>query len=180
MAKEIMFSRYFPLYHTKAKQATYFPERILQQQKVDYFGVEYRELLWELNANQDKEKLCEAFWESLWDLETGSQEQLPKSHTIRGGWRFKKGEKFSPKIWTGRPYNSPKIQFLPDMEIKSIWAFEITPLDGIVMPEIQATTHIEMVANNDGLTLPDFKSWFKNFIEPSVNQIICWNENINY
>ena len=37
---------------------------------------------------------------------------------------------------------------------------------------------IAEVAKNDGLTVEDFKSWFK-YPSPFVGQILCW-KNVNY
>lgn len=40
-----------------------------------------------------------------------------KYHTIRAGNRFKKGDYFSPRIWTDKPYASKQYQFHPDILI---------------------------------------------------------------
>ena len=118
-----------------------------------------------------------------------------KVHTIRAGNRWKVGDKFSPRIWAGKPYRTPQLTIAPDMEIKKVWDYEvkINPsgveqwfINGTMVSESNDYMQqwfnaglIELIARNDGLTLQDFLNWFKH---PSnfKGQIICWNENINY
>lgn len=44
-----------------------------------------------------------------------------KEHTIRKGKRWKVGDKFSPRIWSGKPYKSKQIILAPDTEIKQVF-----------------------------------------------------------
>lgn len=36
----------------------------------------------------------------------------------------KVGDKFSPRVWSGKPYRSKMITIAPDIEVKQIWDFE--------------------------------------------------------
>jgi len=121
----------------------------------------------------------------------------PKHHTIRAGNRFKVGDKFSPRVWSGKPYQSKQIIIAPDIEVKKVWDFKIQfdadylciSIDNWPFYEENSTMvtqpeALETLALNDGLTVEDMKAWFgihpkkkgKNF----NGQIICWNENIEY
>lgn len=119
-------------------------------------------------------------------VDNGSVEQLvsfsdliPKHHTIRAGHRWKVGDKFSPRVWSGKPYRSKQIQFAPEIEVQKIWRFEIDShavyLDGCYMP---ADT-VGICANNDGLSFVDLMHWLR-YPRHFTGQIICWNEQINY
>ena len=175
MSKVIMFSRYYPTYHPKKGKPTFFAEKLLTQLRVNYFHKDYLEML--ISLNEGKEELCKEFYRSFWDLETDINQNLAKSHTIRNGFRFKAGEKFSPKIWTAKPYQSKQLFIYPDIEVKKTWAFEKSRVDGFQMPQAQATTHAAMIAKNDGILLDDFIAWFN---KPFIGQIICWNEAVSY
>lgn len=138
MSKVITFSKFFPAYHPRKGEPTFFVEQIQGGLKV---------------------------------------------HTIRAGSRWKVGDKFSPRIWSGKPYRTPQLTIAPDIEIKKIWDVEIAiGLGGIRINGDWNFTDfyplLEKLSKNDGLTISDFKSWFNT---PSfIGQIICWNENINY
>lgn len=110
-----------------------------------------------------------------------------KHHTIRRGYRWKVGDKFSPRVWSGKPYQSKQIIIAPDIEIKKIWDVEIFMLEGRLhagIPEannIHRLLPLNQIAKNDGLTFEDMRDWFnvkegKHF----HGQILCWNENIEY
>lgn len=91
-----------------------------------------------------------------------------KIHTIRENYAFWKkrfksiqaGEAvLSVRVWTGLPYRSPQ---------KEIFKFKAE--DGIGLEKLHKTAFKytigdksisdEILAHNDGLTLPDFKEWF--------------------
>ena len=169
MSKVITFSRVFPSYHPKAGQPTYFVEKIWNtfRSKWDFslpdefvpFVREYVKL-----------KLVgePLFFSGV------------KHHTIRAGHRFKVGDKFSPRVWSGKPYRSPQITIGPDIEIKMIQDIEVDG-DGCIWiisdTDNEDSSVLETLALNDGLTLPDLQAWFN---KPMTGQIICWNENVNY
>lgn len=161
MAKVLTFSRVFPAYHPKAGQPTYFVEKIYNS-------------LFARNNLMDYPKGLEVN-ESI--LET-------KHHTIRAGNRFKVGDYFSPRVWSGKPYNSKQIIIAPDIQVKKVWDFEIDlncvySIDGKYTSE---QTDYDL-AMNDGLTESEMQFWFMpNMNKPKEfkGQIICWNESVNY
>lgn len=101
-----------------------------------------------------------------------------KHHTIRAGHRWKAGDWFSPRVWSGKPYRSKMIQFAPDIQIKKVWDFECDGLDGWYMNGSQFNyTWSLQLAMNDGLTLADMQEWFN---KPFDGQIISWCDSIEY
>lgn len=113
----------------------------------------------------------------------------PKHHTIRAGHRWKVGDKFSPRVWSGVPYKSKQIIIAPDIEVKKVWEIRIDLLDQYecvyLVDKLGYPIIVEeaTLAKNDGLTEQDFYDWFdtpRNRKEVFSGQIICWNENINY
>lgn len=107
---------------------------------------------------------------------------LIKLHTIRGNYdlwenRFKKIESgeacLSIRVWEGKPYNSSQKEI-----------FNLTNKDGIGIQKLESEEmiltsrdciktkdgrvfipRVEMknLATHDGLSLPDFKEWFKGY-----------------
>lgn len=114
-----------------------------------------------------------------------------KNHTIRSGERWKKGEYFSPRVWSGKPYNSPQITLTQDTLITDIYDFEIKkadkalPLDydtDIIINKKYFHTDddiMKIIAKNDGLSLSELLQWFK-YPASFKGQIICWNQNAKY
>ena len=178
MSRTITFSRTFPAYHPKAGQPTFFVEGILTQLGINRTTHDY--LLWlKINNPEISELFLSDFYDSL------SENIEQKSHTIRAHKNpLKVGEFINPKCWADKPYNKTKegfwqIKFAPDIQIKKTWNFSKDILSGeFYLDGFDATTHLEMIAKNDGLSLQDFKDWFN---KPVANaQINCWNENIKY
>jgi hypothetical protein len=159
MSRVITFSRFFPSYHPKKGQPTYFVEQIHNSIFDDLGGVPYE------------------IGEQLQLIETNKI----KHHTIRAGKRWKVGDKFSPRVWSGKPYASKQIQFAPDIEIKNIWDIGLRirgDFKEFYCNDCDLTaTSINAVSSNDGLDRDDFLSWFT---KPFEGQIICWNENVHY
>lgn len=185
MSKTITFSRTFPTYHPKEGQPTYFVEAILNQINADRHDFSWRnnnyiQVLYKLNEEKIKTgKLTHAqilyFYKTL-DKSIAHS----KLHTIRSGHRWKVCDKFSPRVWSGKPYASKQVIIAPDMEVKKVWNFEIE--DRIMYVDKMPLTIVEyreLVARNDGLSYQDFKDWFR-FPKPFSGQIICWNESLNY
>lgn len=86
-----------------------------------------------------------------------------KIHTIRANYQFwEKRIKdilegnaiLSIRCWSGKPYNSKQIE---------IW--ELDQYSGIGLQRVlfNNTQRFDEIANNDGLSLSDFKEWFKNY-----------------
>lgn len=175
MSRVITFSRTYPSYHPKAGQRTYFVEKILNSLfSLNGLGYSYKDLCG-LNPNIVP-------WELFKSLER-SEEGL-KHHTIRAGHRWKVGDWFSPRVWSGVPYNSKQITFAPDIQIKKIWNFNIDECGVMSLGDVGKQDYYlqegqdKIIAENDGLELMDFYWWFNKY--PLVAQIISWNENIEY
>lgn len=168
MSKVITFSRTFPSYHPRKGQLTFFVEKILNgimpKQKN---GLVYPDTLpaHVQNIINDFQMLCHP-------------DEI-KHHTIRAGKRWNVGDWFSPRVWSGKPYNSKQIIIAPDIQIKKIWDFEIYDkellFDGKILDSL---TNIDC-AINDGLEYRDFLDWFQ-YPKPFSGQIICWNDKIEY
>lgn len=188
MSKVIIFSRVFPCYHPNAGQPTYFVEKILNwfwdQPENSFHNV--LDLFLELNGGKiNSVQLNE--W-IINNLVTDVSEY--KNHTIRLGHRWKVGDKFSPRVWSGQPYKSKQIIIAPDIEIKKIWNIEIAyTIQGIkIIGKWDFDGFIKVannIASNDGLSEMDFENWITKSPEfkkkgSFIGQIICWNENIGY
>lgn len=164
--KVLTFSRTFPKHHARASEPTYFVQRIKQS----IFGKSDKNEIWH-----------------------------PKHHTIRAGHRWKVGDKASLRVWEkdgGRFAKGNKQIEFAEVEIKKVWDFELEKLNkySILCLSIQdyhypITSHpihsglIKKIAQNDGLELADFISWFHlgRYIIPSfAGQIICWADEVNY
>lgn len=170
MSKVITFSRTFPKGHTKAGQPTYFVEKICNSLLMALLPI--------YTDDTPKE-----FLQSL-----SKKYFLPKHHTIRSGKRWRKGDKFSPRVWSDKPYASKQIVIAPDIEIKRVVDIKIKEsgvilMDGNWFADIRffdnnPTPLIEL-ANNDGLTVDEMLSWFNNL--PFSGQILIWNDtNLPY
>lgn len=162
MSRVITFSRNFPATHPRKGEPTYFVEKL--HRSLD-LGVSEKTLV--------SKELSYYFNFAVF----GSCE--PKHHTIRGGNRWKVGDKFSPRVWSGRPYMTKQIIIAPDIEIKKIWNISCD-LDGVFyLDRKQFDVTSSDITVNDGLTTDDFLSWFPvgKILE---GQILCWNEKVNY
>jgi len=178
MSKVMTFSRVFPSYHPRAGEPTYFVEKIWES-------------LGDCFYDQVSRQLTEVVNFDTMPLSTKSFD--PKHHTIRAGHRWKVGDKFSPRVWSGQPYKSKQIIIAPDIEVKKVWTFDVVKDGDYVMAAIDRwpfyeenkdfVTNVEgfeTLAKNDGLSVPDLKAWFKWPKPTGEMQIICWNESINY
>jgi len=171
--KDIKFSRVFPAYHPQAKQPTDFVEKIWKQLLSSFDSEVHKAAILDLRFfyldPHDRE---------LWDV-SKIDSMSNKSHTIRKGHRFKAGEYFAPKVWTGKPYRSKTYQFAPAIEIKKVFDFKIKNNQVLIDDKLYATLDLNRVAKNDGLRLCDFFDWFQ-FPKEFEGQIICWNDQISY
>jgi len=166
MAKTILFSTKFPSYHPKKGEPTFFVEKIIQSvmkpNDNSWYDLDHSKLPF------DKEFYF-------------SKECKPKHHTIRSNQRWKVGDKFSPRIWSGQPYQSKQITIAPDIEIKKVWDFKLLGGNAFMTGhDYMRDSFLGKIAMNDGLSLINFISWFKQFSENFDGQIICWNENVDY
>lgn len=209
MSKVITFSRVFPAYHPKKGQPTYFVEKILNSvSKNNYFFVQCDKCGHKCSSQvmegggqiadtgDYNDILCpKCFSNEYSDINLIEDYYIgkfdPKHHTIRAGNRWKVGDKFSPRVWSGKPYQTKQIIIAPDIEVKKVWEFEVKEYHygmGINFGNYHINVSwldtersmLKTVAYNDGLLLEDFIAWFKNFNQAGTYQIICWNEKIKY
>jgi hypothetical protein len=157
MSKTILFSRYFPKGHPKEGKETEFIEKI-----------------WENNfVERTNEVLLK-----LEFLNFTRHEFKPKVHTIRNGNRWEAGDKFSPRVWSGKPYCSKQITICGDLEVKKVYNFCVDEYNDwyINNRKLGSIERIDL-AINDGLLYEDMLSWFS---KPFLGQIICWSNDVNY
>jgi hypothetical protein len=170
MSRVITFSRTFPAYHSRAGQPTHFIQKIWKG--LGGVASEYTLPFVSANLNND----------IVWGYQ---MIEGYKYHTIRAGNRWKAGDKFSPRVWSGKPYNSKMITIGPDIEIKKIWDIKIDRggfyINGRCYDGEIESHHelLESIAANDGLSSSDLLKWFK-YPAKFQGQIICWNESIEY
>lgn len=184
----VTFSRYFPAYHPRAGEPTYFVEKMIQWYWDNISDVlqGYHNVPTMLHA-LNLSKFPEAFYQEFSDNLNPEINEW-KSHTIRAGHRLKAGDFIQPCVWTGKPYRSLQMQFLPALLIPKVW--DLCSTDGSfwfgrfkepleIVSDREELDFVERitVASNDGLSEEDFKAWFPNDFD---GQIICWNENIEY
>lgn len=155
MSKVITFSRKFPGGHASAGEPTHFVEKI-----------------WAA--------IGEARFDKVPDCDRGKFG--PKSHTTRAGRRFKPGDVFSPRVWSGTPYKSPQVIIARDLPVVSTWDIELYIREEVAVLNGHTVIYkyddlIKKLARNDGLTLREFRSWFR---EPFSGQVICWSPYISY
>lgn len=189
--KVITFSRFFPVKHPRAGEPTYFVEKLLLGLlEVRQFSIgKCCELAREAGFPESHPMY---YIDGIRSCQYG-----PKHHTIRAGNRWKVGDQFSPRVWSGKPYQSKQVQFAPPITIEKIWEFSIIDEDGyrwfcIGDQKYRADyrrgwhAHYKLIdiAKNDGLDLDSFMDWF--MMNPNkdgqlfTGQILCWNKNINY
>lgn len=171
MSKVITFSRKFPIKHPRKGEPTFFIEKIWAglADTVENFRIPDHCVDWD--------------WHQYYNA-------YPKTHTIRSGRRWKVGDKFSPRYWSGKPYASKMVAFAPDIELKKVWDIEIYKQGDIKISSKEGTsnksliTHVmnpgfQQLSKNDGLTSEDMTAWFKIPCRFS-GQILCWNNKIEY
>lgn len=170
MAKVLTFSTKFPSYHPKKGQVTNFVEKIW---------------LWLVNEDGHSEPQYFDEYKDLVDIMTVLRQEYTKRHTVRGGSRFKAGDYFSPRIWSGKPYNSKQITIAPDIKIERVFDFKMEGYHIWINKELycqyRLSDKIVKLAANDGLSLQEFWDWFP--CKPGKifeGQIICWAKGIEY
>ena len=167
MSRVITFSRKFPSYHPEKGNETYFVEQL-------YNSLYEKSGDWSDAIDPDGKN-------TSYVIPLNHSIADKKHHTIRAGRRWKVGDKFSPRVWSGKPYKSKQIIIAPDIEIKKVWDFNL--LGGNCFTswkDYLQDKDLKEIAKNDGLSLIDFMEWFADFSKNFEGQIICWNENINY
>ena len=167
MAKTILFSKYFPAYHPRAGEPTFFAEKICK-----YLSS---------NGGDNAQKLTKNLLRN--NFGTSDRDSIfPKLHTIRNGHRWKENEYFSPRIWSGPPYASKQIRIAEDLRIKHLWDIMILPsMEVFINGQLfgfYGSPEVELLAQHDGLSNEDFQNWFSKL--PFDGQIICWDDHVEY
>ncbi len=210
MARVITFSTKFPSYHPR-KGDTNFLEKVLISLYPNntYYMVKCENCHWQgmscacegggaiADTGDFSDPLCPKCFSNKLDGDCDDlgyykedENNWPKHHTIRAGNRWKVGDKFSPRVWSAKPYASPQITIAPDVEIKKLWDIRIFK-SGDVNIRLKTETGsisywcsidspgFKKLAENDGLSVSDMAAWFKM---PCTfkGQIICWNDSIQY
>lgn len=165
MSRVLTFSRVYPSYHPRKGEQTFFREKI-------WCG------LADLDKSMDvatsfkiPDEIIDWDWYEYYN-------GVPKWHTVRAGNRWKVGDKFSPRVWSGKPYASKQIIIAPDIEVKRVWKFTCAG-DYFYLNDKQIDVTSCDIPKNDGLETEDFLNWFPNN-RMFTGQAICWNENIDY
>lgn len=166
MSRVITFSTMFPSYHTKKGMPTHFVGKIQSSLLLGIFSYQ------EIHGHRIP-------------IYIGQTTPL-KHHTIRRGKKWAAGDKFSPRIWSGKPYASKQITIAPDIEIKRVVDFEMN-LNGVYSLNgkyIEKDKTYAALAKNDGLTEDDLFQWLMpNYEKPLEfsGQILIWNDiNLPY
>ena len=178
MSKVRTFSRCFPKGHPKEGQPTFFVEKIW---------------LWLVNEDGYSEPQHHKEYKELVNIMDVLKQDHTKRHTIRGGKHFKAGDYFSPRVWSDKPYSSKQKIIAGDIKLEKVFDIKIeidkdyicVLIDDYPFYEENKTMvtqveALETLANNDGLSLPDFKSWFKWGKQPFDGQILCWAKGVEY
>lgn len=159
--RQMMFARVFPATHPRKGELTRFPEKI-----------------WAGLADRTDHVMDHIDFGSYpMDFHI-YYNAVPKYHTIRAGDRWKVGDWFTPRIWSGKPYNSKTIIFGPPLEVKKVWDIEICISSNIFIDGKEFCA-CNRLADNDGLSISDFRDWFP-LGKTLDGQIICWNDKIEY
>jgi len=184
MARVLPFSTKFPAYHPHKGQPTYFVEKFYNSLQIRYWLKLKHLNIDQLNikfANRPGEDKIHSFHANL-----NSEIEASKGHTIRAGHRWKPGDYFSPRIWSGLPYRSKQIILAPDTQVKKVYDFTISNNGRIYVNGkllhfnlTKKGINLSIIAQNDGLTDDDLLAWFK-WPKQFSGQIIVWDDNINY
>lgn len=175
MSKVITFSQTFPKGHPREGDPTFFVEKFWNAIKDEYPTMD----ILKLNEPEMDQKVKDF----LASIPEEYASKGNKSHTVRAGHRWNVGDMFSPRVWSGVPYNSPQIKIGPDIEVKKVWNFKVKDKAIFINEKRMTTTNvisvIEKVAMNDGLSFSQFLAWFK-YPKDFDGQIICWKDSVNY
>lgn len=168
MARVLTFSTTFPKYHPRAGQKTDFVKKIWSDVHLDFLVLSMLVPDTEFFINEISEfEKCKL---------------ITKGHTVRKGHRFKKDDWFSPRVWSGVPYNSPQKIFYSDIKVLNVYDFKISA-EGVCSINGKPLNDkmYKILAMNDGLSSSDFYYWFSPYTyanKPFDGQIICWDNNI--
>lgn len=158
----LIVSRTFPKTHKRAGEETYFPDKILYQQKLKE-GYETPCLI--CSHHYETSGKCKKCFDPF------------KIHTIRSNYelwdkRIKEVQEgkaiLSLRYWLGKPYDSKQVEFCrldkdSDVGIQLL-QFSASGLIGMIrIDEKYGQYHLDLLSKNDSLSLEDFKDWFKGY-----------------
>lgn len=152
--RDVKFSTYFPKYHPRAGQPTHFVEKIWQAVAK--------------NKEANKEATIKSALKRANDFQRSfiksyaSKDWTPKRTTIRAGHRWKKGDLFIPKIWTGKPYRSKPIAICDPLEILDVDTFSTRAYGEYRLNDMPLLlSELKVIATDDGFDeVDDFELWF--------------------
>jgi len=179
MSRVLTFAKYFPAYHPRAGEPTHFVEKIWKSFMDGTYALpkEWHEYVRKYTLIVNDEKPIDSLTRYL--------SVDPKYHTIRAGNRWKIGDKFSPRQWSGKAYRSKQVIIGPDIEVRRVWNIEIKVNDSILIDGrdmgvfISRNEIVGKLAKSDGLSTEALLNWFPNS-KDFDGQIICWNDKIEY
>lgn len=179
MSRVIKFSTTFPKGHLREGKPTFFVEKLNASLDIDMRNTKWLSLLTELNPNLDKQIIANFVFNDIIDYNP----QNPKWTTIRKNHKWQVGDKFSPRIWSGKPYNSKQIILAPDITITNVFDVTIENIKQRIVINInndrfEQAEDIEAIAAYDGLSLTNFLWWFDKL--PFTGQIITWSKELDY
>lgn len=162
MARVLTFAERFPSYHLKSGQLTAFPSALLASLPENHFISEYDDWLVEKQESEFySPDVC------LLKLHTiRLKSEKPRAHI------WKPGDIFSPRVWTGKPYNSKQSPICPDLEVVKVYDFTKTGGKYYLNGHHLWKHELQIVAQNDALSVEDFTKWFK--AKEFEAQVICW------
>lgn len=160
MSKVITFSRSFPANHPKTGQPTRFREKLLTA--AYFLGVISYEQARDFHLIEHEDRFL----------------YIPKYTTIRRGFRWKEGDLFSPREWSGKPYCSKQNIFCPDIRIETVYNFDYYPRDGFFLNGLIMDIQKSEIAMNDGLNTEDFFNWFAQK-SPFKGQLLSFKKGLH-
>jgi len=159
MAKVLIFSREFPNDHPRAGQRTMFVEKVLNGLGIfPYLNPFYLFKLWKLNRHSIKAGKISFMDLVRFFFSLNFCQWKEKIHTVRKSDYIKDGDEVSPRVWTGKPYQSPQIIFAQDTKVGTQ---EITFSRGSILIDGQRITALctAYLCQHDGLDYSDFSKW---------------------
>lgn len=168
----LMISKYFPAYHVRAGEKTHFMSKILLNFDKVVMQDEYGNQFPSSNDSHDSKYAAAIVREMGFE---------PKLHTVRNSYalwaaraeKINRGEAvLSLRQWSGKPYRSKQEEFLrlEKICVQKIRVLRIT-MQGLVTIQTVVESKmigINVIANNDGLSVDDFCKWFNKGVNGCI------------
>lgn len=160
MAKNITFSQFFPSKHPGSGMPTHFVEMMCYA-----FGYNVANSIYLMNLyhwNEDKLQSGKLTIEQLGRFADGLNDNVErrKTTTIRKGNHWNVGDVFQPVVWSGKPYVSPQIRFLPEIIVEGVSNYKVENYVHYENDYELLTNEKISIAVFDGLDVFDFQHWF--------------------